>query len=288
MLEGDASRGTLTRVECVGFLQWALPHLGLRYRGFRNVRGQVCKRIRRRVDELGLPDVAAYRARLEADPDEWRVLRDLCVVTISRFHRDRHVWDAMRDRVLPVLAERARATGEGELRCWSLGCASGEEPYTASIVWELGLATRFPDLRLRVVATDTDPIVLSRAGEGVYPRATLRELPAAWIAEAFEAHGEEVRLRDRFRAPVELRLQDVRDALPAETFHLVLCRNSVFTYFDEAAQRTALGRVLSRLAPWGALLLGARERPPEGAPLERFAEDLEIPCFTPARSLPDA
>jgi chemotaxis protein methyltransferase CheR len=46
--------------ECVGFLQWALPRLGLRWRGFRRVRGQVCKRIDWRMrymkrDSNGLP-----------------------------------------------------------------------------------------------------------------------------------------------------------------------------------------------------------------------------------------
>ena len=56
--------------DCIGFLQWALPRLGLCWAGFRRVRGQVCKRLRRRLAELGLRDLAAYRALLETHREE--------------------------------------------------------------------------------------------------------------------------------------------------------------------------------------------------------------------------
>jgi hypothetical protein len=46
--------------ELVAFLQWALPRLRMRWRGFRRVRGQVGKRLRRRLVELGLGDLRAY------------------------------------------------------------------------------------------------------------------------------------------------------------------------------------------------------------------------------------
>ena len=111
----------MTDADCVVLLQWALPKLGLRWAGFRNVRGQVCKRIRRRIDELALADAASYRDRLEAEPAEWEVLRGFCGVTISRFYRDRGVWDALGDEVLPAAAAAAMASGEHELWCWSVG-----------------------------------------------------------------------------------------------------------------------------------------------------------------------
>ncbi len=58
----------------VAFLQWALPRLGFRWPGFRKVRRQVLKRLRRRIGELALTDLDAYRARLDSDPAEWTVL----------------------------------------------------------------------------------------------------------------------------------------------------------------------------------------------------------------------
>jgi chemotaxis protein methyltransferase CheR len=68
----------------------------------------------------------------------------LCRISISRFHRDRGVFDHLRRVVLPELPRRAWGRGEGAFRCWSAGCASGEEPYTLMILWQLGLPEGSP------------------------------------------------------------------------------------------------------------------------------------------------
>jgi chemotaxis protein methyltransferase CheR len=64
--------------ECAAFLQWALPQLRLRWAGFRKVRHQVCKRLRRRILELRLETLEQYRSQLEINPHEWAVLDGLC------------------------------------------------------------------------------------------------------------------------------------------------------------------------------------------------------------------
>ena len=79
---------------------------------------------------------------------------ELCRVAISRFRRDRSVFDGLDERVLPELAGIVAARGGRELRCWCAGCASGEEAYTLRILWELGHAHRHPSIRFRIVATD--------------------------------------------------------------------------------------------------------------------------------------
>jgi chemotaxis protein methyltransferase CheR len=251
-------------IDCIAFLQWALPSLGLHWPGFRKVRRRVCKRIARRMRELGLADAAAYRARLEGDPAEWRSLGGLCTIPISRFYRDREVFDCLGAEVLPALARSAQ-----RLECWSAGCASGEEPYTLSIQWRLQLAARFPRLELRVLGTDVNERLLERARAACYGASSLEALPATWREKAFEPRGRLWCLREGFRAHVELAQQDLLAALPEREFDLVLCRNLAFTYFDAAGARRALERIASRLRPGGALVIGIHERLP--APAEGFA-----------------
>jgi chemotaxis protein methyltransferase CheR len=263
--------------DCVEFLRWALPRLGMRWAGFRKVRGQVCKRIARRVADLGLSGLADYRRLLEAGPAEWPVLDAFCRVTISRFHRDRGVFELIRDRLLPDLAaaEAGRAGTAGmpgagaSVRCWSAGCASGEEPFTLTILWRLHLQDRFPETRLHVLATDTDEHLLQRARTACYPASALRELPARWVDAAFSPVGGKRCLRRPFREGVDLRHQDIRSGLPAGPFHLILCRNLVFTYFEPVLQARLLTAVLDRLPRDGFLIIGAHEELPAGDwPLE--------------------
>jgi chemotaxis protein methyltransferase CheR len=234
--------------DCIGFLQWALPRLRLRWQGFRKVRRQVCRRISRRLAELGLADADAYRAYLEAHAEEWAVLDALCRVTISRFWRDRAVYEALRDEVLPALGPAVSA--------WSAGCASGEEPYS------LVIAAAEAGVGLRVLATDVEEAVLERAQRAAYPESSLRELPEEVRARAFE----DGRLRRDYRERVVIRRHDVRSAAPPEApFDLVLCRNLVFTYFAEDLQVQVGTRLAGALRPGGALVVGAHETPPPDA-----------------------
>ncbi|MEN8162303.1 MAG: CheR family methyltransferase [Myxococcota bacterium] len=253
--------------ECVAFLQWALPRLGLRWPGFRRVRRQVCKRVSRRIAELGLPSVAAYRARLEADAAEWSVLDTYCWISVSRFWRDRGVFDALVGEILPELARAANARGQRTLRAWSAGCASGEEPYSLRLGWDLVVAPRETDTTLHVLATDASPALLARAHRGVYPASALRNLPAEWRSRAFERLDGGERLRDAFRRGVELHQQDLRREMPSGPFDLILCRNVAFTYFELDLQRATQRELARRLVPGGALLVGAHEALPEPAGL---------------------
>ena len=111
--------------ECVRFLQQTLPQLRMRWAGFRKVRKQVCKRIQRRLNELGLADIDAYRDFLRNQADEWPTLEFCCRVTVSRFYRDRSVLAHIGEDVLPALAESAVNAGENRLSAWSAGCAMG-------------------------------------------------------------------------------------------------------------------------------------------------------------------
>jgi chemotaxis protein methyltransferase CheR len=121
--------------ELVRFLQWCLPKLGLRWAGFRKVRGTLRKRLTRRIRELKLLSLAAYRQRLGTDRSEWRQLESLCRIPISRFYRDKAVYDILASEILPTCAQAARSRNVKALLVLSAGCASGEEPYTISLIW---------------------------------------------------------------------------------------------------------------------------------------------------------
>lgn len=162
--------GATADAECVAFPQWALPQVGRRWEGYRKVRERVCRVVRRRAADLGLGSLPRYRTHLEENPAEWAVLDALVDVTISRFYRDRSVFDALRDDVFPRLVERA---GSRPIRVWSNGCPSGEEPYTLALMWWLSIAPDAAPGRLRVLGTD----ISSAAGSGAsYSSAFARNI----------------------------------------------------------------------------------------------------------------
>jgi chemotaxis protein methyltransferase CheR len=257
--------------DCVEFLRQVLPRLGLRWEGFRKVRRLVCKRLGRRLRELGLPRLDAYREHLQAYPAEWRILEGMCRVPVSRFYRDRAVFEALELEVLPSLARAAVVRRQRELFCWSACCASGEEPYTLAVVWRMRLAGRFPELSLRILATDIDGHLLERARSGCYRASSLKALPQALRMEAFVAMGSQLCLKGEFRK-VEFAQQDIRQRLPDGPFDLILCRNAVLTYFAESLRRSVMKRTVALLRAGGALVIGTHESLPEGLGLEPWPD----------------
>jgi chemotaxis protein methyltransferase CheR len=218
--------------------------------------------------ELDLASVDAYRDWLESHTAEWVLVQESCRIPISRFYRDRGVFDRLREIVIPALAKSAMERQERTLRIWSAGCASGEEPYTVSIIWIGELSSRFPDLELQIVATDADAHILERARAAVYQSSSLKDLPLLWRDSAFTKEGGRFSLRSEFRRPVEFRLEDIRRTVPPECFDLILCRNLAFTYFDSDLQREVLTRIEARLLPGSALVVGSHESLPAGTCLK--------------------
>jgi len=234
------------------------------------VRRQVCKRVGRRLQELGLADIGAYREYLGAHREEWAILDGFCRVTISRFFRDRKVYETLGGEVLPKLAHPSASGSELTLGIWSAGCGAGEEPYSISILCR---RSGDPDLQrtgIQIIATDSDEHQLDRAQRAIYPVGCTREVPSEIRHSVFEEHGQnQLRLRDPYREDIQFACQDLRRDLPEGRFHLILCRNLAFTYFVEETQREILTGLHQRLLPGGYLVIGAHEQlPADGPPFD--------------------
>jgi chemotaxis protein methyltransferase CheR len=258
------------------FLREHLPHLRLRFPGFLRVKRKLWKKLARRLNELGLSDPRAYADWLEAHPSEWEVLDRLCRMTLSRFYRDAAVFEVLETVVLPSLIARARERGARRIACWCAGCACGEEAYSLRILWALGPGAGQPGIALRILATDADEEVLGRAAAGCYPWSSLREVPPLWREMAFVRAGEQAWVRDEFREGVRFLAHDIRTEPPDGLFDLVLCRNSVFTYFETDLQREVLERIARIMLPGGGLVLGIKETLPATPMFEPWDERLKI------------
>src|SRR2546423_13917032 len=90
-------------------------------------RSSLDRRIRKRMQTVGIDSFAEYTDYLEVHPDEFGLLFDTILINVTAFFRDPPVWDYLRTDVVPQLLA-GKAAGE-PIRVWSAGGASGEEAY---------------------------------------------------------------------------------------------------------------------------------------------------------------
>ena len=255
----------LSDTDCRAFLQWALPQLNLRWCGFRKVHRQVCKRLKRRMNDLGVAGFAAYRTRLEADPAEWRFSTSAAT---SRFHdfSGRSVYSrfyAPRCCLTSpsALTERGALLGFGPLAAPPARSRTRSRFFG---IWRSrALILGVP---LSIIATDTDRAMLRRAGKACFAAGSLRELPPPLFNQAFDREDALYCLKCQHREGVAFLHQDLRLDAPSGPFDLILCRYVAFTYFSLPLQEQVLLRLRERLSPEGYLVIGGDERLPRDDP----------------------
>lgn len=216
------------------------------------------RRVATRVRATGCADWAAYGALLVKDPAELVRLKDRLTVNVTEFLRDPDFWDALEAEVLPGLLQAAAARPLPELRAWSAGCSSGEEPYSLALLLQRAARRQGAGVGVRVLASDIDPAVLERAREGRYSGEALRLVPADLRQAGFVPDGEQWKVAPAVRQAVAFRSLDFFSSPPPQQLDLVLCRN-VMIYFSRDLQQRLLWSFHQALRPGGIFATGKTE-----------------------------
>ncbi len=229
-------------------------------------RPTIRRRLQRRLVATRQPDLAAYRAYLAGEPGEAERLADSFLIKVTTFFRDPEVFAALRERVVPELVARARATGE-ELRLWSAGCATGEEAYSLALLVADALEDEPGRPVVRLFATDLDREAVAYARRGVFPAKAVANVPGGLLDRHFAPSEDGTyRVEKAVRDMIVFGEHDLGQRAPFPRIDLTLCRN-VLIYFTPPLQRRALQLFTYALREGGYLVLGNSETPGAFAPL---------------------
>lgn len=229
-------------------------------------RGELGRALRRAAERAGHgSDLAGFLAVLDAEPNA--ALKDLVVqevlVNETYFFRDAALWEGIEKEVLLDLVQRRAATKN--LRIWSAGCSTGEEPYSVAMLLRASIP-RLDEWTVHLLATDLSEAALERARMAVYGKRALRELDRERWGSWFETHGPTVRVTEPVRRLVHFRRHNlIASDYPGpltNRMDLILCRN-VLIYLDREAVARSIGRFAECLRPGGWLILAPTEVPLE-------------------------
>jgi chemotaxis protein methyltransferase CheR len=194
----------------------------------------------------------------------WQALIRCVTVSETYFFRNEPQFDALRTSVLPSLIEHRRQRGQLQLRLWSAGCATGEEPYSLAML----LQALLPDIEqwhITIMATDLNENNLERARRGLYRSWSFRnETPSDIRERWFTREGETLKLSSVIRRMVILKplnlISEIYPSFETGTMNmdLILCRN-VTIYFDQVTTQRIAQRFYDALNTEGWLVVGHAE-----------------------------
>ena len=220
--------------------------------------GTLLRRVRRRMALVALDtgELAEYLEVLQRDSEELGRLAADLLINVTRFFRDPSVFEFLEKTVIPELL-RNRAVGQA-VRVWIAGCSTGEETYSLAMVFREQIALAGIDIKLQVFASDIDPDAVSKAREGLYPKAIEADVSPTRLARFFAKEEHQYRVLPELRSVVVFTVQDVLADPPFSRLDLVSCRN-LLIYLKPEAQAKVISLFHFALREGGILLLGSAE-----------------------------
>jgi two-component system, chemotaxis family, CheB/CheR fusion protein len=220
-------------------------------------RATVLRRLERRLQVHGLPNLPAYRAFLHAQPEEAHALLKDLLIGVTNFFRDVEAFDVLQRDVVARLMEEQGGTSGG-LRAWVAGCATGEEAYSLAMMMCEEAAALAQPPKIHIFATDIDEAAITHARLGTFPTSIETDVSPTRLRRFFDRESDLYRIRKEVREKVMFAVHNLLHDPPFSRLDLISCRN-LLIYLDREVHAEILEMFHFALRPGGYLFLGSSE-----------------------------
>lgn len=224
-----------------------------------NKRPLIEGRLSNYISDLGYDNYHDYfnYAKKDMVNDEMTMLINKLTTNHTYFFRENDHFEFYKNTILPWVDKNLKTK---DLRVWSAGCSSGQEPYTLSMITLEYLGAGASDWDHTILASDISNKVLTIAKNGIYSRDELSDVPHSWIKKYFAAHDEEKFIvSESLRKSVAYRNFNLLSPFEfKKPFHAIFCRN-VMIYFDMPTKNQIINKFYDVLQPGGYFMIGHSE-----------------------------
>ena len=226
-------------------------------------RGLVVGRLQSLLRAKGFASFSDYTQYIAADRTGQALVElvNRISTNYTYFYRENTHFDFFTKTVLPQWTNVLKQGDRRDLRVWSAGCSTGQEPYGLVMLMMEFFGGEYPLWDAGVLATDISADALRSAINGVYPAEQIQLLPKTLSTKYFVRSGEgQWRVNERVKKEVTFRLFNLmNEKFPfKKPFHVVFCRN-VMIYFDARTRENLVRKFYENIAPGGYFFIGHSE-----------------------------
>lgn len=221
--------------------------------------------LRARMQKTGVGDYDAYYRLLCGErrwSEEWSQLVDRLTVHETSFFRHDPSLRLLADDILPTFVGANPDPHQG-FQAWSLGCATGEEPYTLAMLMHRYFDAEGKGRLYGITATDISLPSLQTARAGIYSARRAQTIPGELSGRFCTDLGDgSLRMNDELRRRICFAQLDVlhMNGFPLRSLDLIYCQNMLI-YFPRHRRLQIIEALVTRLAPGGVLVLGPGDLP---------------------------
>jgi chemotaxis protein methyltransferase CheR len=216
-------------------------------------------RLAKRLRALNLPTYSEYYEYLikNYDKEKDHFLNSITTNKTDFFREDKH-FQFLTDEYIPMIEDQK------EIRIWSAGCSTGEEPYTLAIVFMEYFFNKSKKPKIKILATDIDTSVIEVGYTGIYNYDKIKDIEMSLIKKYFyRGSGENdgsFKVKPILKSLISFRqLNLLDDTYPMKKkFDIIFCRN-VIIYFEKETQRVLFNKFNKYLSDEGRLFIGHSE-----------------------------
>ena len=217
-----------------------------------------------RMRYLGIGDYQAYYDYVQNGREamiEWDKLVHYLTVHETRFLRNENVLAMISEHYLPEMLGKNEAAGSTTIDVWSVGCSTGEEPYSIAMAIDDFMVQRGGDYYLGVTASDISRDALAVGRKGIYSRKQIKEIEPDWLDRYFTITDDnKFQVQDALRKRVCFNHLNILDVgkMPIGKMNIITCQN-LLIYFDKEQRIEIANTLVDHLLPGGLLILGVGE-----------------------------
>lgn len=213
------------------------------------------KQMRRRIDTLvtknGAKSYEEYVKLIKTDKALFEQFINFLTINVSEFYRNTDQWKLMDEKVIPQIL----ANNKGTIKIWSAACSTGDEPYSLAMAF----SKHVPLNRIKITATDIDKQVIQHAQVGLYNAKSVAGVPADLKKKYFTQVGASYQISDEIKKCVTFKEHNLLKDVYPKDFDLILCRNVVI-YFTDEAKDMIYENFYKSLKSKGVLFIGSTEQ----------------------------
>jgi len=214
------------------------------------------RRLERRLAVHQINSLPDYILFIQKNPSEIETLFKNLVIGVTSFFRDPKAYEVIETQALAKVIEAKHP--EDTLRCWVVGCSTGEEAYSFAILISEAMEKLKKHINVQIFATDIDEAAIEDARKGIYPASIAGDVSEQRLRQFFIKEEGLFKIKKQVRDMVVFSLQSVTKDPPFSKLDLVSCRN-LMIYLDTTLQKKMIPIFHYTLNPGGTLLLGTSE-----------------------------